>query len=458
MLRQTRSIGAAAAFAVLAGLLVALSPGVARAEPVDALYTDQIDAYADYDGADTCSPSDKPGTVALKQAILAAYPGTTGSISRACGGQSEHSEGRALDWMVSVGSQNDLAEDFLRWLLAEDAYGNDHAMARRFGIMYVIWNHEVWRAYDAAEGWQPYSGPNPHTDHIHLSMSWDGALRETTWFTGTELGMRMDQARVAATWRSRNRLDVLRRGPSGQLQQRTWADGWQGWVELGGGLTSSPAAVWAGGSLWVFARGADGKLHQRRWRSSSGWGPWQTTGVEISAAPGVASQNKRIDLVVRTPSGSVAHRAWKPKREWSSWRDLGGVVTSPPAAVWRGRDHLDVFARGTNGGLYQQSKIDGSWTGWSSLGGSLSSGPAATSFNPGRVDLFVRGASATVVQRTDSGSGWGSWVNLGGRHVSGPATASLPGTRIDVLTRNRGGGLNQNTYLYGTGWTGWLLR
>ena len=31
-------------------------------------------------------------------------------------------------------------------------------------------------------------GTNPHTDHIHFSLSWAGAKKETTWWTSAEVG------------------------------------------------------------------------------------------------------------------------------------------------------------------------------------------------------------------------------------------------------------------------------
>jgi len=445
-----------------AGLFLALLPSnVAFAEPVELLFTDGIDQYADYDGADSCSPADKPGAVALRTLVLTAYPGTTGGIGRSCSGSgsSEHHEGRALDWMVSAYTQEHLAADLLAWLLADDSYGNEHAMARRLGVMYIIWNHEVWRAYAPEDGWQPYNGSNPHTDHVHISMSWDGALRETTWFTGAEVGMRLDQARFAATWRGPSRLDVFRRGASGDLQLRTWAGSWGDWKDLDGSLSSGPAAVWARRTLWVFARGTDGALHQRRWKPSSGWKPWKATNVEIAAAPGVASQGRRIDLVVLTPASTIEHRRWKPGDGWSSWKDLGGVVTAPPAAMWRSPDRLDVIVRGATGKVYQKSKVDGTWTGWTDLGGVLASGPAVTSFRSGRLDLFVRNERGSVSHRYDLGAGWSPWLEVGGRHVSGPTASAIRDDRIDVFTRYRSGGLSQNYHLEGmAGWSGWALR
>jgi peptidoglycan hydrolase-like protein with peptidoglycan-binding domain len=45
----------------------------------------------------------------------------------------------------------------------------------------------MWRAYDPARGWAPYTGSAPHTDHIHFSFTWDGAYARTSWWTGKPL-------------------------------------------------------------------------------------------------------------------------------------------------------------------------------------------------------------------------------------------------------------------------------
>jgi hypothetical protein len=50
--------------------------------------------------------------------------------------------------------------------------------------MYVIWNHKIWSSYNAGAGWRPYSGPDPHTSHMHISLSWAGALKKTSYWTG----------------------------------------------------------------------------------------------------------------------------------------------------------------------------------------------------------------------------------------------------------------------------------
>jgi peptidoglycan hydrolase-like protein with peptidoglycan-binding domain len=45
----------------------------------------------------------------------------------------------------------------------------------------------MWRVYDPARGWAPYTGSVPHTDHIRFSFSWDGAYKRTSWWTGKAL-------------------------------------------------------------------------------------------------------------------------------------------------------------------------------------------------------------------------------------------------------------------------------
>ncbi len=78
------------------------------------------------------------------------------------------------------------ADAFLSWLLATDANGNKNAMARRLGIMYIIFNKRIWRAY-GDPGWGSYSGTNPHTDHIHISLSYDGSTGRTSFWNGKPL-------------------------------------------------------------------------------------------------------------------------------------------------------------------------------------------------------------------------------------------------------------------------------
>ena len=152
--------------------------------------TGPIEGYAAYEPQRTCDPTAKVGTKSLAGALLRDYAGSRNlGIVRGCamGGRSEHKEGRAFDWGVNINNPNEkaAAEAFIGALMATDAAGNKHALARRMGVMYLIWNRQIFSAYRASEGWRPYSGSSPHRDHVHLSLSWAGALGRTSFWSGT---------------------------------------------------------------------------------------------------------------------------------------------------------------------------------------------------------------------------------------------------------------------------------
>ncbi|HET6651845.1 MAG TPA: hypothetical protein VFH10_04320 [Nocardioides sp.] len=173
----------------LVATLVVLTPAVASAVP--------IEDFAGYQPQRRCSPSPKPGTVALSEWLMSRYPGSGSlGISRGCGssGVSEHKEGRAFDWAVDHSSARDrgYVEDFLGAILAPDAEGNPAALARRMGIMYLIWDDHIYASYREFEK-RPYlsSGCRSkqncsvtlrHRNHVHISLSRDGGHARTSWY------------------------------------------------------------------------------------------------------------------------------------------------------------------------------------------------------------------------------------------------------------------------------------
>jgi len=181
-------------FVFLVGLvnLLVLSAVVASATPP--YYPSGIDSPADalspYDPQVSCRTGARPGAAALRELLLAYYPGTRDlGIIRSCdaGGTSEHKEGRAFDWGVRVDrpAEKVAADEFTGWLLTSDPWGQPYGGARRMGIMYMIWSGRIWGSYKAEDGWRTYTGANPHTDHVHFSMSWEGAECKTTWWQTT---------------------------------------------------------------------------------------------------------------------------------------------------------------------------------------------------------------------------------------------------------------------------------
>ena len=173
--------------AVVASISLALMPiGAAQAAPATPSFGAQIDPYSPYDGQSTCEASAKAGPIGVRDLLNATYGTHTAGISRNCDGSvSEHHEGRALDYHFNYFDAADRAkaDDFLNWVLASDQHGNTHAMARRLGVMYIIWDNKIWEAYRPNAGWQPYSGASPHRDHVHISFSWSGAHKQTSWWT-----------------------------------------------------------------------------------------------------------------------------------------------------------------------------------------------------------------------------------------------------------------------------------
>jgi hypothetical protein len=180
---------ALAATGLVGGLAPAAQAAAANGPDAPVAAPARIEPFATYQPQSTCDPKPKPGTVGLADTLLAYYnAGRNGGISRNCsiGGRSEHKEGRAFDWMLSVNrpSERATAEQFISWLLDEGPNGEAAYNARRLGVMYVIWNGRIWSADHAARGWLRYRGSNPHVDHIHVSLSWSGAMKRTPFWTG----------------------------------------------------------------------------------------------------------------------------------------------------------------------------------------------------------------------------------------------------------------------------------
>lgn len=82
------------------------------------------------------------------------------------GGPFEHPKGRACDWSLQD-------RGFAPWHNQDTREYGNNLMAflvrnsDRLGILYVIWNRQIWFP---ATGWKSYSGPSAHTDHVHVSM------------------------------------------------------------------------------------------------------------------------------------------------------------------------------------------------------------------------------------------------------------------------------------------------
>ena len=155
-------------------------------------FADPLEPFEPYSAPVGCGGKEKPGTAAFRDFILSTVGiGRDVGIMRCCDPTnpdcgmdhpSEHHVGRAWDWGLSASNpeQAAAAQLVLDWLLAPDAMGNQAAMFRRVGLIYIIWNRQSW--HNPTKGWQTYTGKNPHTDHVHFSFGVPGAMAQTSFY------------------------------------------------------------------------------------------------------------------------------------------------------------------------------------------------------------------------------------------------------------------------------------
>lgn len=214
--RPQRVLALAVALAACLVVLVAPGPARAAAVPASPTFPSYIDPYVPWEPETLCQPTAKPGAIEFQRLLQRTYGTSIASnITRACSGSgsSGHHAGRAIDWMTNVRNpaQADIGWSMVNWLLATDQYGNKHAMARRLGLQYIIWDSKMFRLYNTSAGWTEYqncvtvrTGPaddnSCHRNHVHFSFTWAGAEMRTSWYqmAGWTKGPCPDQSKQAA--------------------------------------------------------------------------------------------------------------------------------------------------------------------------------------------------------------------------------------------------------------------
>lgn len=155
-----------------------------------------IESYPRYQPQTRCHPEARPGTAFLGRRVVHRFGGGFGPIARPCDGTSisEHKEGRAFDWMLDARKKGDQkrAKAFLAWVTATDARGNEDALARRMGLMYLIWDDHMYGSWTGFEP-EPYLSSSckhrrgcgatlRHRNHLHISLTRKGGKGLTSWF------------------------------------------------------------------------------------------------------------------------------------------------------------------------------------------------------------------------------------------------------------------------------------
>jgi hypothetical protein len=163
--------------------------------------------------------------VVLRREVRTLHPGTTvwdigDEAHRATA--SDHNP-NAADVVCAIDVLPNAGLDLRRF--ADRVVASDHP-----ALKYVIYNRRIWSVRQAAEGWRPYTGSNPHTGHVHVSVGIGPDGRSTgpyddqsPWGLLEEDDMPIDNNDVRRIWNT----DGLVEAPGSALREtpgnRHWA-------------------------------------------------------------------------------------------------------------------------------------------------------------------------------------------------------------------------------------------
>jgi hypothetical protein len=332
-------------------------------------------------------------------------------------------DGETLTWASQGAPQSTIVVDTPAAVTFEDRI---FAFVRhgRGGLARNEWNGSSWQ-------W---------ADHATPGVALDGKPAAVAYYDGTR------------------RVHAFVRGTNGRLYMSHWnGSTWQ-WADQGTPASTtvagSPAVItYADGQqqrIYVFVRGADGRLHVNFWDGTQ-W-RWADQGVpsgtSVADDPGAITYldgPQRIYVFTRGANGRLYVNYW----DGSSWRwaDQGtpagtDVADSPAAATYFEDARLIyAFVRGANGRLYVNFWNGSTWQ-WADqgtpIGTAASRDPAVVVFAPINTRNrpgFVRTARAAGGSSTDFdvyfGDGTGLWRGSFAPTASGPRNAGWRPVTVD---------------------------
>jgi len=243
-----------------------------------------------------------------------------------------------------------------------------------------------------------------------------------------------------------SRTDVFYRTRNQRILYRTSTNGtWSAPTNLGGAAVNAPAAAYAGGSLYVVIRGADGAAYTKV-RSTGTWdSTWTRIGGTLTSSPAVAGwPDGRVEVFARGAADQLVTATSTPGTGWGTWTSLGGTLTTAPAAAVTGPASLRVCAALADHLVSCRTRSGDTWSAWTLLGGSTYSSPAVVAEpGSGRVHVLIRAQKSNALSvRTYASGTWSAYRSLGGTLVDGPGAASRASGTVDVVVRAAGGALN----------------
>jgi subtilisin family serine protease len=141
---------------------------------------------------------------------------------------------------------------------------------------------------------------------------WSRAYTGTGWAAWTPLGGQLGGDPAAVSW-GFGRIDVVARGTDGQVWQRFMNGGaWAGsWVALGGAAVGGTGISSRGvGLLDIFVTGTNGHLFHKWY--DAGWHGYEDLGGNLTSGPAAISRSAgRIDVVSRIAGDLLFHFSWQ---------------------------------------------------------------------------------------------------------------------------------------------------
>jgi peptidoglycan/xylan/chitin deacetylase (PgdA/CDA1 family) len=248
--------------------------------------------------------------------------------------------------------------------------------------------------------------------------------------------------------------DVFYQVRGGAVLTRNYRAGaWSAASVISGQIIGAPAAVRAGDTLFLAARGMDSGLYVRS-RVGGTWAPsWQRLGGVLTAAPALSgSADGRVDAFVRATDDSIRFKTYLPGTGWSAaYTSLGGRSGTAPAAAASGSGEIRVYVAGMDSVVYEKSLSAGGWVGWSRLGGTSYTSPAAV-WDPVRMQtlVFVRGTNLQLYRGSRTASTWSGWAAMGGVLVDAPGAGAPAAGQADVVVRATDASLRTRAYRDGS--------
>jgi hypothetical protein len=134
-------------------------------------------------GGVNCAGGFAPGASELGARMRISFPQVTRVFGYECRQNtalptetSQHGTGRAIDLAIPTrdrDANNALGDPVANWLVTNSS---------RIGVQLIIWDRTIWVGRLTGAKDLPYTGPDPHLDHIHVELNRAGADQQTEFF------------------------------------------------------------------------------------------------------------------------------------------------------------------------------------------------------------------------------------------------------------------------------------